>query len=172
MNDDATQPFKPTRDDDPLDDSYEWDYEEERTSPGILWGRVIAFATMLFLAFVVGRASAPSGVPDDEVQRLQNRLAVSQDEVARLQTQLEDESKAEPSPNASPTSSPTGEEDNQDDGATLVYTVKAGDNFRELAERFYQDATLDDYLADANGMSLTDPLEVGQELQIPPEPEE
>ncbi len=170
MNNDATEPFKPTRDD-PFEDSYEWDYEEERTSQGILWGRVLVLAAMLVLAFVVGRATAPSGVPGDEVERLQNRLAASQAEVDRLEAEAEQEPQAQVTPTPGTSPSPETTEDTGTEGDTLVYTVKSGDSFADLAERFYQDATLDDFLAEANGLSVATPLKIGQELQIPPDPE-
>jgi nucleoid-associated protein YgaU len=171
VNDDATEPFKPTHDEDPFDDSSEWDYEEERPSSGILWGRVVALAAMLILAFMIGRASAPSGVPSDELERLQNRLAASQDEVARLEAKEAQQPAA--TPTATPSSTPTDAGDTTDtgnDGDTRVYTVKPGDNFRDLAQKFYGDPSLDDFLANANGLSIAIPLKVGQELQIPPAP--
>lgn len=175
MTTDATEPFRPTRQEDPFDDSYEWDYEEERTPTGILWGRVLALAAMLILAFVLGRASAPSGVPSDEVERLQTRLQVTQDELARLEADAGQQPQGTASPTTSPTTQATddaAEGDAETEGDTLVYTVKSGDSFRGLAEEFYNDPALDDFLAEANGMSVADPLQVGQELQIPPEPEE
>lgn len=176
MTNDATEPFRPTRDDDPTDDSYEWDYEEERTPSGVLWGRVLALAAMLILAFVLGRASAPSGVPSDEVDRLQTRLQVTQDELARLEADAEQEPQGNPTPSTSPTAQATDDAgdtaDPGNEGDTLVYTVQSGDTFATLAEEFYDDPALDDFLAEANGLSVSDPLQVDQELQIPPKPEE
>lgn len=171
MTNDATEPFRPTRHEDPFEDSYDWDYEEERTPSGILWGRVLALAAMLIVAFVLGRASAPSGVPPEEVERLQTRLQVTEDELARAEAEAQ---QAQQNPSPSPEATEDEEEttDAGEDGDTLVYTVRQGDSFRGLAEEFYNDASLDDFLAEANGMSVADPLQVGQELQIPPEPEE
>jgi nucleoid-associated protein YgaU len=171
VTNDATEPFRPTRHEDPFEDSYDWDYEEERTPSGILWGRVLALAAMLIVAFVLGRASAPSGVPPEEVERLQTRLQVTEDELARAEAEAQ---QAQQNPSPSPEATEDEEEttDAGEDGDTLVYTVRQGDSFRGLAEEFYNDASLDDFLAEANGMSVADPLQVGQELQIPPEPEE
>lgn len=145
------------------DDSYDWDYDEEpRRGPRILWGRVLLLGAFLILAFLLGRATAGSGVPQERVDALRAQLAEMEDEIARLEAAQE----AEPSPE--PTTEPTPDETAPvSEGET--YVVGRGDTLRGIAEDFYGNAALDDCIAEANGIDEPEALSVGTELTIPPE---
>jgi 5'-nucleotidase len=98
-------------------------------------------------------------------------------EVADLNAELEAAQQATPAP---PTADPTEDastdgnatdpEDETEGGET--YVVESGDTLASIAEDFYGDASLDDFLAEANGITDPSSLSVGTELTIPPKPEE
>ncbi len=144
------------------EETYEWDYDD-RPRPGgkILWGRVLALAVALFLAFLLGRGTAPSsGAPASRIEALQDEIDQLQKENDDLQGLL-----AEPSP--SPTTIDTT--DNEDDTAVQgeTYVVERGDTLRGIAETFCGDASFDDVIAEANGIEDAGQLSVGAELVIP-----
>jgi nucleoid-associated protein YgaU len=147
------------------DDSYDWDLDDEPQGGGILWGRVLALATIVLLAFFLGRLTGGSDDGSEEAA-LRSRLRASEHRVEELEAQAA----AEPSPEAQASPSPEPSPSAEGDGQTLTYTVKAGDTLRGIAERFYGDVTLDDVIAEANGIADAGQLNVGQELTIPPEP--
>lgn len=145
------------------DESYDWDYDEEpRRGPKIFWGRVLLLGAFLILAFLLGRATAGSGVPQERVDALRAQLAEKDDEIARLEAAQETEPEPEPTTEPSPADTATIPE-----GET--YVVAQGDTLRDIAEDFYGDATLDDCIAEANGIDDPEALSVGSELTIPPE---
>lgn len=145
------------------DESYDWDYDEEpRRGPKILWGRLLLLGVFLILAFLLGRATAGSGVPQERVDALRAQIAERDDEIARLQAAQETETS--PEPTTTPTPEPTAA---VPEGET--YVVRRGDTLRGIAEDFYGNASLDDCIAEANGIDDPEALSVGAELTIPPE---
>jgi LysM domain len=167
MDDGRTEPFEPYQ----PETSYDWDYEEEPTkgsAPKILWGRIVAILVVLLLAFLLGRATAGSdGISQDRFDALQ-------DENTRLEQQLnaalaenQPDDTTSPAPPDDQTESPPPE-----DSDSEIYVVRPGDTLRGIAEKFYDDASLDDVIADANGIDDPTQISVGQELIIPPKPEE
>ena len=171
-------PFQPLEDDEP---GYDWDYDDEQApGPQILWGRVAALAGAVLIAFLIGRMSAPDGVPQEQldaaiaardaateqVGELQNDLKQTNQEMADLQADLEEAQAAD-----------TGfeEEDDpilEDETADIVgkkYVVEEGDTLRMIDEEFYGDVTLDDCLAAVNGIADPSLVSVGETLIIPKE---
>lgn len=166
MDDGRTEPFEPYQ----PETSYDWDYEEQPTkgsAPKILWGRIIAIGVVLLLAFFLGRATGGSdGVP-------QSRFEELQEQNQQLQQDLQAARAEDPVDTQSP--APTDETESpppEDNSESVVYTVKPGDTLRGIAEKYYDDASLDDVIADANGIEDATQLVIGQELIIPPKPEE
>ena len=53
-------------------------------------------------------------------------------------------------------------------GDDQPYTIKAGDNLSKVAEKFYGHASKYETIAQANGISNPDHIQVGQEIKIPP----
>jgi nucleoid-associated protein YgaU len=49
--------------------------------------------------------------------------------------------------------------------------VQAGDTLTTIAEDFYKDASLADFIAEANSITDATQLSVGAEIIIPPKPE-
>ena len=156
-----------------MDHEYEL---EEDYAPRILWGRIAFFALALILAFVAGRACAPSGAdPADYAARGQQiQDLTEQNEL--LQAQLS--AKATEAPNSGGgggnknNNNQGGEEDPTEDavsGEGETYTVESGDTLFGIAEKVYGDARKADLITDANNLSSDTPLRVGQELIIPPD---
>jgi type II secretory pathway pseudopilin PulG len=168
MDDGRTEQFEPYQ----PETSYDWDYEDEPPkggAPKILWGRVVAIVVVLLLAFLLGRATAGSdGVSQDRFDALQDQNAQleQQLETALNQQDQQDQQTESPAPDEETDESPPPNE-----GDSVVYTVKPGDTLRGIAEKYYDDASLDDVIADANGIEDPTQISVGQDLIIPPKPE-
>jgi LysM repeat protein len=162
MDDGRTEPFEPYQ----PETSYEWDYEEEPPQggrPKILWGRIIAIAIVVLIAFLIGRATAGGGVSQDAYDLLKRKNA-------SLEQQLNDARAAANNAQTPPvdnTASPAASESPA--GDTKSYVVKPGDTLRGIAEKFYGDPALDDYIAEANGIEGSI-IHAGDELTIPPKP--
>ena len=177
MGDRMTESFEPYR----PESSYELDYDEEpeggRPGGRVLWGRVAVLGIALLLVFLLGRATGGGdGISEDRFDEVAAERDDLRAEVADLNAELEAAQQATPAPTAEPTEDAstggdaTDPEDETEGGET--YVVKANDTLASIAEDFYGDASLDDFLAEANGITDPTSLSVGTELIIPPEPEQ
>ena len=184
MADPLTEPFEPYQ----PEPAYDWEYDEEPRSrkgaqmPNVLWGRIAILGGLLLLAFLLGRITKSSGIPqseldaaNDEIATLQTDVEGLQDENAALQSQIDELQTTTPPVD---TSDDTGDDTSgTDDGGTATdpesqtYTVESGDTLSIIAEEFYGDASLDDFIAEANGIEDPTAISPGQELVIPPAPE-
>ena len=174
--DERTESFEPHHE--ASDESYEWDYEEVQDHGGrVLWGRVVFFIALIGAAFYLGRTTAPeAGIPAglDEI-RAERDAARAEVEELQAQIGVLTAQEADPDPTPAPAQA-QAQDDTQDDaqaagqGRQRIYVVKAGDTLRAIAERFYDDATLDDFIADANGIENPAEISIGQRLVIPPKP--
>jgi nucleoid-associated protein YgaU len=144
----------------------EWEYETEPRGR-ILWGRIIALAIALVLAFLAGRATAGGGVSGAQYAKVKRDLAAARAQIAgQVPTPVATETTS-PSPPAA-TSSPSAA---SSPGATgTTYVVKAGDTLRGIAIKFYRDPDLVDLIAQANNISDPTLLHPGTKLTIPPKP--
>lgn len=179
MGDRMTETFEPYR----PDSGYDLEYEEapQPGPPGrVLWGRVAILGAALLLAFLVGRATGGGveGVPQEDFDRVAAEREELESEVADLQDQLATAQQPTPTPaTASPATggAAEGEDEATDpEGETEggeTYIVESGDTLASIAAEKYGDASLDDFLAEANGITDPESLAVGQELIIPPKPE-
>ena len=153
---DTYPPYEP-------EEAYEWDYADERQRPGgkVLWGRVVILAVGLFVAFWLGRTTAPEGIPASRVSALQDDIQELQDENEELQAVL-----------AQPTTEPTdaatpAEEEEEPVEPGESYIVEKGDTLRGIAQTFCGDPQFDDLIAEANDIDDPTNLPVGTELTIP-----
>jgi nucleoid-associated protein YgaU len=173
MGDRMTESLEPYR----PESSYELDYDEAPSAgrPGrVLWGRVVVLGLALLLAFLMGRATGggPSESDLATVRAERNELRA---EVADLEAQLQ-EAEPDPTPPPASASPDTGADEgatdpeNETEGGT-TYVVESGDTLQSIAIDVYGDASLDDFLAEANNITDPESLSVGQELIIPPKPE-
>ncbi|MDQ3964727.1 MAG: LysM peptidoglycan-binding domain-containing protein [Actinomycetota bacterium] len=148
-------------------DSYEWDYEEAvDRPPRVLWGRIITLGILMLGAFFFGRWTVPEGASTIELQQANDRIEELETDVATLEQQLAAETRAETEPTASPDTETTPAAS----GEERTYIVESGDTLAGIAIEFYGDASLDDLIAEANGIKDPRDLRPGQELIIPPEP--
>lgn len=163
-------PTRPFASDEP-DPTYDWD--DEPPSPKLLWGRVIALAAVLILAFLLGRATAPDDSAE-EVEQLTAQLEEAGDRIAELEEQVNFGATATPTPVETPEEEPTDEETTDEgggggDGGDEVvkeYTVQTGDTYNEIAEKEYGDPSLGACIQEANeGETLI----VGETINIPSE---
>ena len=151
-----------------------------RGGPRVLWGRIGTLVLGVGLVFLLGRCSVEPGVPPEE-------LAAAQGRIAELETQnrnLEEaqaaqaaggidtspaegaEPPAEDAPEAEPAGAPSPAT------AGDVYTVQDQDTLESIAEAVYGDRSLWRMIAEANeGVDATS-LRVGQELRLPPKPDQ
>lgn len=161
------------------DDDYDYDY-----APGgqVLWGRVAIFGVALLLAFLLGRGCA-SGVPEEDLDAARAQIAEYSEENEQLRQEIEalsgDEAPAPPTEGeegveTSETAGETPGETSDDTAAadgTRIYTVQPNDNLRSIAQRFYGDGEKHELISEANGIDSDNVLQVGQELEIPPDPD-
>lgn len=165
------------------DDDLEYDYAP---AGRVLWGRLAIFGVALLLAFLFGRGCA-AGVPQEDLDEANElvREYVEENEQLRQEVQAlsgEDASEGQDAP--ADGEEPTGGEEPTDgetatdgtDGVesadgTRIYTVQPDDNLRSIAQRFYGDGSKHELISEANGIDSDNVLQVGQELEIPPDPD-
>lgn len=175
MGDRMTESFEPYR----PDSSYDLEYDDEPQpgAPGrVLWGRVAVLGVALLLAFLVGRATGggDAGVPQADFDEVTAENEDLRSEVAELEEQLATAQQPTPSPATASPATGGGGGETDPEGETEggeTYTVESGDTLASIAAEQYGDASLDDFLAEANGITDPESLAVGQELIIPPKPE-
>ncbi|MDQ4125329.1 MAG: LysM peptidoglycan-binding domain-containing protein [Actinomycetota bacterium] len=174
-----TETFEPYR----PDSSYDLDYDDEPQPGGpgrVLWGRVAILGAALLIAFLIGRAT---GGGDGVAQADYDEVVAERDDLEAQVSDLESDLAAalEPTPPPASASPATGGGGETEDEATdpegeteggETYTVQSGDTLASIAAEFYGDASLDDYLAEVNGITDPESLAVGQELTIPARPPE
>ncbi len=172
------EPYEPTSSFDAPED-YDWDYEGEsaRSAPmNIIWGRVAVLGGMLLLAFLLGRMTGggEAGIPaselaaaNDNVEALTTENDSLRADIAALQTQVAELESAAAAPVAEGEAAEPATTTEQPAGQN--YTVKSGDTLSIIAEKFYNDASLDDYLAEFNEIADPTALSVGQVIFIPDE---
>jgi nucleoid-associated protein YgaU len=174
---DSLEPYEP-----PADPGYDWDYEPEvhsRNLPNIIWGRVAVLGAVVLLAFLFGRMTAGGGgVPQERLDAARADARDAQAQVADLQTQVDD---LQAQVDAQQTAGDTGDgtdTQTEDDGEgtdpaaeSEVYVVKPGDTFNTIAEEFYGDAGLGEFIMEANEIIDPTQLSVNSEIIIPPKPE-
>jgi nucleoid-associated protein YgaU len=152
------------------EETYEWDYNDRpRGGSKVLWGRVLALAIGLFLAFLVGRMTAPKGVPESRLAALRQDVQDLQEENEELQSMLEEPTPAE---TATPTEEATPQDAAADEGQELegeTYVVERGDTLRGIAQTFCGDPSYDDAIAEYNEIRDPTNLSVGTEIVIPPD---
>ncbi|HEU4480312.1 MAG TPA: LysM peptidoglycan-binding domain-containing protein [Actinomycetota bacterium] len=171
------QPYRPahsTRNDEP-EEYYDWEYDEQpRDRPKVLWGRVAILGALVLAAFLLGRITKSGGIPESRLTAANERVTELEQEVADLETELAAVPVAPPADTTTDeTTDPAAEEeDTTTDVATETYVVKPNDTLTIIAEKVYGDASLDDFLAEANNIADPTALSVGQELIIPEKPAE
>lgn len=152
----------------------------------ILWGRIAVFGAALLLALALGRCTAGGGVDASELEASQTEVATLQSQLAErdttiqtlqqrivdLQNQIAELEGGGGLP--TDTGTDTGGTDTGSDTAPQagqIYIVQPGDTLSGIASQVYGDPTAFGPIASANGITESNPLQVGQELTIPPNPD-
>jgi nucleoid-associated protein YgaU len=134
----------------------------------IRWGRVAALVVALAVAFLLGWRLASRTSASPELARARRDLQQARAQIDELRAAAGEA--ASPTPSASPTPEPEATE-----GADVevgdTYVVKPGDTLQSIAQKFYEDRTLDDVIARANDITDPSQLTIGRELVIPNRPE-
>ncbi|MGH2706170.1 MAG: LysM peptidoglycan-binding domain-containing protein [Actinomycetota bacterium] len=147
----------------------------------VKWGRVVGLVGALILGLIIGRVTAPEGVPESRLSAVKDELAAAQATITRLETRIN--ASPTPAPAATTTPSPATTAGSTPAAAPTArstptpavtgdqtYTVKPGDSLWSIAKKFYGDATLATFLAEANSLADRSTVRVGQKLRIPPKP--
>lgn len=169
-----TEPLEPYEPADAHELEWEYDQEQER-EPRILWGRVAALGAMLLLAFFLGRMTKSAGVPESDLTKAEAKVTALEQENGDLKSEVAAaEAAAEQADEPTTgTSEDTGEEataaagTSETEVAGMNYTVKSGDTLTTIAEKFYGDPSLDDFLAQYNEIADPSALAVGQTIFLP-----
>jgi nucleoid-associated protein YgaU len=161
---DRTEPLAPYEPE--PEPSYEWDYEGERKPrPKVLWGRIVILAIVLLLAYLLGRSTAPEGIPESALEQARAESAQLEQENQQLADEIGELESAEPSPSPTDTTEAGGTDGGA--GETRTYTVRRGDTLTSIAEDVCEDASLDNAIAELNDISDPQQLSVGAQIEIP-----
>ena len=173
----------------------DFDYDGSEDVGGrIVIYRVVVFGIALLAMFLLGRCTSGGGdVSQEEFDELvasnseadilltQNNATIEQ-----LQRELV-EARASSQPTTPGGGQPPGSEGPTTDGTSAPvsptdaptdangnrsYEVQPGDTLSTIAEAVYNDPTAFGIIASANGLSGESPLQVGQTLIIPPNPDQ
>jgi nucleoid-associated protein YgaU len=160
---DRTEPLAPYEPE--PEPSYEWDYEDERSSrPKVLWGRIVILAIVLILAYLLGRSTAPGGIPEATLEQARAESAQLEEENQALADEVEDLEAAQESPDPTTTTVAGGTDET---GDAETYTVRRGDTLTSIAQDVCEDPTLDNAIGELNDISDPEQLTVGSDILIP-----
>ena len=175
----------------------EYEYDDASDVGGrVVWGRVAVFAVLALLLIFLGRCTKGGGVDEaqltaveqerDTLREANDRLEETvQDLNRRIQELTSPTTPGTPGPTATGTPNAGGTTTTPSDGATSgagggttvptdgsTYVVQPGDTLSGIAGQVYGDPTKFGLIAQANGITDSNPLQVGQSLTIPPNPDQ
>ena len=163
---DRTEPLAPYEPE--PEPSYEWDYEDERTSrPKVLWGRIVILVIVLILAYLLGRSTAPEGIPEGTLEQARAESAQLEEENQSLADEVEELEAAQESPGPTTTTEAGGTGEPGETGELETYTVQRGDTLTSIAQEVCEDPSLDNAIGELNDISDPEQLPVGSEIEIP-----
>jgi nucleoid-associated protein YgaU len=147
----------------------------------VFWGRIAALAFAIVLSFFAGWFAAPRDVDAARVRALEADLVDARDRIDDLESTAAAETDAVPAPDEGgveqETPSPQAEDDEPvaeepaEQGSIETYVVQPGDTLQGIADQFYADPTLDNLIAEANGIDDPALIHSGLELEIPERPD-
>jgi nucleoid-associated protein YgaU len=160
---DRTEPLAPYEPE--PEPSYEWDYEDDRSSrPKVLWGRIVIVAIVLILAYLLGRSTAPEGIPESRLEQARAESAQLEEDNQALADQVEELEAAQESPGPTTTTAGGGTDET---GEAETYRVRRGDTLTSIAQEVCEDPSLDNAIGELNGITDPEQLTVGSEIEIP-----
>lgn len=170
----------------------DFDYDGAEDFGGrILWGRVAVFGAALLLALLLGRCTAGGGgVSEARFSEIaasnseaQAALEAQTATIAQLTQQVTDLRQQAAGGGGTTTPGTGGTEGTgategtggtaptTDAAGNQVYEVQLGDTLSTIAEAVYGDPAAFGIIAEANNISGSQPLQVGDQLIIPPNPD-
>ena len=160
---DRTEPLAPYEPE--PEPSYEWDYEDDRSSrPKVLWGRIVILAIVLILAYLLGRSTAPEGIPEGTLEQARAESAQLEEQNQSLADQVEELEAAQESPAPTTTTAAGGTGETAQE---RTYTVRRGDTLTSIAQEICEDPSLDNAIGELNDISDPEQLPVGSDIMIP-----
>jgi nucleoid-associated protein YgaU len=176
MRDRTTEHLDPYE---PADAGYDWDYDEGAGGapmPKILWGRVVVLAGILLVGFLLGRLTAPDGIPQSDLNAMEQQRDDARAQVAQLEDQVAD-LEAQVAQLEQPDDTTTGEETTEEpttnEGEDIVgteYEIQSGDSLSIISIREWDDADYADCLAALNNIDDPSAISVGDTIIIPKDP--
>jgi nucleoid-associated protein YgaU len=167
-----------------------------RRTGRILWGRVAVLLLTVACVFLLGRCTSPEGAPRAELGQAQERISELEQENRNLQERVRAleaggvsglQAAPEPPPPEESDADPVGGSQDPEPAApdeaaaeppaesppeeSTTYTVQPGDNLHAIARQVYGDGAKFRLIAEANDVQPQQ-LVVGQELVIPPDPDQ
>ena len=157
----------------------------------VLWGRVVVLGVVLLLVFLLGRATSSSSA---EIEDLQERLSDREAEIDQLVAANREAAETTPGPTTEespageaaaggettggttttttpdPTVSPSASPSAPANTEAQTYTVRSGDNFSSISNRFYGSASFHKCIQMANQIADASSLQTGKSITIPPKP--
>jgi nucleoid-associated protein YgaU len=161
----------------------------------VLWGRVVVLGVVLLLVFLLGRATSSSSA---EIEDLQERLSDREAEIDQLVAANREAAETTPDPTTeespageaaaggetagestggttttttpTPTVSPSASPSAAANTEAQTYTVRSGDNFSSISNRFYGSASFHKCIQMANQIADASSLQTGKSITIPPKP--
>lgn len=157
-------------------------YDNEDYGGRVLWGRVAFFGITLLLAFFLGRCTSEGGAPPEQLELARDRNQDLQNQIEELESQLEEAQSDGDGEGGNEQDEDTSTDDETDDSnasssdsssadTEKTHVVERGETLSELADRYYGDGDKHTLITEANDIDEDNPLQVGQELVIPPDPD-
>lgn len=157
-------------------------YDNEDYGGRVLWGRVAFFGITLLLAFFLGRCTSDDGAPPEQLELARDRAQDLQNQIEELESQLEeaesDGDGGDEQDEGTETSTDDEAAETDDSNASnssadteKTHVVERGETLSELADRYYGNGDKHTLITEANDIDEDNPLQVGQELVIPPDPD-
>jgi nucleoid-associated protein YgaU len=174
----------------------EYEYDDASDFGGrVLWARVAVFAVIALCLIFLGRCTKGGGVDEAQlaqVEQERDTLLEANDRLEETVTDLNERIRELTSTGTTGTPAPgqttgTGVTGTEGTGTTTptdaatggsvpvggsTYVVQPGDTLSGIAGQVYGDPTKFGLIAQANGITDSNPLQVGQSLTIPPNPDQ
>lgn len=153
--------------------SYEYD-DVDAGANNLLWGRLAALGVFAVLIFSLGYCAAPNGVAPEELAAREAEIAELQQVNEQLQGAIDSRPSESPGSTGGSESPSTGgsEDATSGTGNERTYEVVSGDTLSRIAGKVYDDPTKFPLIVEANDLEANEPINVGETLIIPPDPDE
>lgn len=170
----------------------EYEYDDGGEYGGrVLWARVGVFAIIALLLIFMGRCTKGGGVDESQLAAVELERDTLREANVELEETVQELNQrireltspsgtgttpgttTTPVPGTTTAPQPTGAGTTAPGPAAgSTYVVQPGDTLSGIAGQVYGDPTKFGLIAEANGITDSNPLQVGQSLTIPPNPDQ